>query len=148
MLSEWWSRFRFFLTGKKRVEVDEELQFHLEREVEANLASGMSRAEAKRQAAIAFGSAQRAREDCREQRPSFFLESLARDIRFGLRGLWRNPGFTAMAVLTLGLAIGTNATIFSLFDQALMQALPVRSPNELVVLNFTGSRSGHLHSEG
>jgi putative ABC transport system permease protein len=148
MLSEWWSRFRFFLTGKKRVEVDEELQFHLEREVEANLASGMSRAEAKRQAAIAFGSAQRAREDCREQRPSFFLESLARDIRFGLRGLWRNPGFTAMAVLTLGLAIGANATIFSLVDQALMQSLPVRNPAELVVLNFTGSHPGHMHSEG
>ena len=148
MLSEWWSKFRFFVTGKTRVEVDEELQFHLEREVEANVAAGMSAAEAKRQAAMTFGSAQRAREECREQRPSFFLESLGRDLRFGLRGLWRNPGFTAMAVLTLGLAIGANATIFSLVDQALMQALPVRNPGELVVLSFTGSHPGHMHSEG
>ena len=148
MLREWWSRIRYFVAGKKRAEVDEELQFHLEREMEANVAAGMPTAEAKRRATIAFGSRERAREECREERPSFFLESLVRDLRFGLRGLWRNPGFTLMAVLTLALAIGTNATIFSLFDQALMQTLPVRSPGELVVLNFTGSRSGHLHSEG
>lgn len=148
MLSEWWSRIRFFVSGKKRADVDEELAFHMEREIAANLAAGMPAAEAKRRAMIAFGSRERAREECREERPSYFLESLGRDLRFGLRGLWRNPGFTLMAVLTLGLAIGTNATIFSLFDQALMQALPVRSPNELVVLNYTGSRSGHLHSEG
>ncbi len=148
MLREWWSRIRFFVTGKKRADVDEELRFHMEREVEANLAVGMPAEEARRRAAIAFGSRERAREECREERPSFFLESLGRDLRFGLRGLWRNPGFTAMAVVTLGLAIGVNATIFSLFDQALMQALPVRSPNELVVLNFAGSRNGHLHSEG
>ena len=148
MLSECWSRFRFFVTGKKRVEVDEELQFHLERELEANLAAGISPAEAKRRAAIAFGSRERAREECREQRPSFLLESFWRDIRFGLRGLWRNPGFTTMAVLTLGLAIGANATIFSLIDQALMQALPVRDPGQLAVLNFTGAHPGHMHSEG
>jgi putative ABC transport system permease protein len=148
MLTELWSRIRFFVTGKKRADVDEELRFHMEREIEANIAAGMPAAEAKRRASIAFGSRERAREECREERPSFFLESLGRDLRFGLRGLWRNPGFTAMAVLTLGLAIGANATIFSLFDQALMQALPVRIPNELIVLNFTGSRSGHLHSEG
>lgn len=148
MLSEWWSRIRFFVTGKKRADVDEELAFHVEREIAANVAAGMPAAEARRRAMIAFGSRERAREECREERPSFFFESLGRDLRFGLRGLWRNPGFTSMAVLTLGLAIGTNATIFSLFDQALMQSLPVRSPNELVVLNFTGSRSGHLHSEG
>ncbi len=148
MLSEWWSRIRFFIAGKKRADVDEELRFHMEREIEANIAAGMPAAEAKRRAMIAFGSRERAREECRAERPSYFLESLGRDLRFGLRGLWRNPGFTSMAVLTLGLAIGANATIFSLFDQALMQALPVRSPNELVVLNYTGSRSGHLHSEG
>ena len=148
MLSEWWSRMRFLVTGKKRADVDDELAFHMEREIEANIAAGMPATEARRRAGIAFGSRERAREECRAERPSYFLESLGRDLRFGLRGLWRNPGFTLMAVLTLGLAVGTNATIFSLFDQALMQALPVRSPNELVVLKFAGSRSGHVHSEG
>ncbi|HZD51256.1 MAG TPA: ABC transporter permease [Silvibacterium sp.] len=148
MLGEWWSRFRFFLAGKKRLEVDEEIQFHLEREIEASMAAGMSPAEAKRRAAIAFGGRERAREACREERPSFFLEALGRDVRYGLRGLGRNPGFTIVAVLTLALAIGANATIFSLLDQALMRALPVRDPAQLVVLSFAGSHPGHFHSEG
>ena len=93
MLNEWWSRIRFFVAGKKRAEVDEEIAFHLEREMEANLAAGMSPAEVKRRATIVFGSRERAREECREERPSFLLESLGRDLRFGVRGLWRNPGF-------------------------------------------------------
>ena len=141
MFSEWWSRLRYFVAGKRRAEVDEEIQFHLEREIEANVAAGMPAAEAKRRAAIAFGGRERAREQCRQERPSFFLESLGRDVQYGLRGLRRNPGFTAVAVLTLALAIGANATIFSLIDQALMRALPVANPNELVVLSFAGSTS-------
>jgi putative ABC transport system permease protein len=148
MLGEWWSWFRFFVAGKKRAELDEEIQFHLERQIKANLAARMSSAEAQRQAAIAFGGRERAREECRAQRPSFALESLCRDLRYGLRGLWRNLGFSLVAVLTLALAIGANATIFSLIDQALMRALPVRDPGQLVVLSFAGSISGHLHSEG
>src|SRR5277367_3928583 len=148
MLREWWSWLRFFVAGRKRAELDEEIQFHLERQREANLAARMSSAEAQRQAAIAFGSRERTREECRAQRPSFALESLGRDLRYGLRGLWRNPGFSLVAVLTLALAIGANATIFSLIDQALMRALPVRDPGQLVVLSFAGSSPGHMHSEG
>jgi putative ABC transport system permease protein len=148
MLSEWWSRLRHFVAGKKRGEVDEEIQFHLDREIEANLAAGMPAAEARRRAAIAFGSRERAREQCREERPSFFLESLGRDVRYGVRGLWRSPGFTGVAVLTLALAIGANTTIFSLIDQALMRALPVQDPGQLVVMSFAGSYPGHSQSEG
>ncbi len=148
MLSEWLSRFRFFLTGKKRVDVDEELQFHLDRAIEANLAAGMPAAEAQRQAGIAFGSRERARQECREQVPRWLLESLLRDLRYGLRGLGRNPGFATVAVLTLALGIGANTTIFSLLDQALMRPLPVRDPEQLVVLSFAGSHPGHHHSEG
>ena len=81
MLTEWWSRLRYFMAGKKRAEVDEEIQFHLEREFEANVAAGMTAAEAKRRAAIAFGGRERAREQCRQERPSFFLEALGRDLQ-------------------------------------------------------------------
>jgi len=148
MSNEWLSRLRFLFTGKRRVEVDEELEFHLERQVEANVAAGMSPAEARRQAAILFGSRERAREECREQRPAWVFENVTRDVRYGLRGLWRNPGFTIVAVLTLALAIGANTTISSLLDQALIRALPVRDPSQLVVLSFAGDTSGHTHSEG
>jgi len=148
MFTELGSRIKFFFAGKKRLEVDEEIRFHLEREAEENMARGMTPEEARRRAAIAFGGKERAREECREQRPSWTLESLWRDLRYGLRGLGRNPMFTAVAVLTLALAIGANTTIFSLLDQALMQALPVKNPGELVVLSFAGSSSGHTESHG
>ena len=69
-------------------------------------------------------------------------------MKYGLRGLARNPMFAAVAVLTLALAIGANTTIFSLLDQALMQALPVKNPGELVVLSFAGSGEGHTESHG
>src|SRR5260370_22324224 len=148
MMREWLSRLRFFFAGKPRVEVDEEIEFHLERQIEANVAAGMSLPEARRQAAIGFGRRERAREQCREQRPSWSLESLLRDLRYGMRGLFRNPGFTVVAVLTLALAIGANATIFSLLSQALMRALPVQDPEQLVVLSFAGANPGHTQSDG
>lgn len=148
MLGEWFSRIRFFFGGRSRSEVDEEIQFHIEREVAANIASGMPASEARRQAAIRFGGSQQTREQCREQRPSWTVESLWRDVRYGIRGLLRNPGFAAVAVLTLGLAIGANSTIFSLLSQALLRALPVQDPDRLVVLSYAGGSPGHHQSEG
>jgi putative ABC transport system permease protein len=148
MLSEWFAQIRFLIAGKRRTEVDEELQFHLERETAANVAAGMSPAEARRKATIAFGSRERAREECREARPAWGLEALGRDMRYGLRGLWHNPGFAVVAVLTLAVAIGANSTIFSLLDQALIRALPVKDPQQLVVLSFAGDTDGHTHSDG
>lgn len=148
MIRELGSRIRFFFAGKRRREVDEELRFHLQRETEENVARGMSPEEARRRAAIAFGGRERAREECREQRPAWRLESLARDLRYGLRGLLRHPGFAAVAVFTMALAIGANSTIFSLLDQALLRALPVQDPGQLVVLSFAGAQEGHAHSDG
>jgi putative ABC transport system permease protein len=148
MFSEIWSRTKFFFAGKRRREVDEEIAFHLQRETEENMARGMTPEEARRRAAIDFGGKQRAREECREQRPGWTLESIWRDVKYGARGLARNPMFTAVAVLTLALAIGANTTIFSLLDQALMQVLPVKDPGQLVVLSFAGSSQGHRESHG
>jgi len=148
MLREFFTRLRFFFTGKSRAAVDEELQFHIDREVEANLAAGLSPAEARRRALLAFGGRERAREQCREQRPAWSLEMFLRDLRYGFRGLLRNPGFTTVAVLTLALAIGANTTIFSLIDQALLRTLPVQDPGRLVVLSFSGDQAGHVHSDG
>src|SRR6202789_1496408 len=148
MLSGLFARVRFFFGGKQHEEVDEEIGFHMEREVEANLAAGMSVEEARRQAAIAFGGRERAREQCREELPSWSLELLLRDVRFAFRGLARNYGLSLIAILTLAIAICANTTIFSLLNQALLRALPVSRPDELVVLSFAGSLYGHHHSEG
>src|SRR4051812_6158479 len=101
MLAGLLTRLRFAMFGKSRDEVDDELRFHIERQIEANLAVGMPLDEARRRASVAFGGRERTREQCREVRPGWTMELLFRDLRFGIRGLSRNPGLASVAVLTL-----------------------------------------------
>lgn len=131
MLGEWFSRLRFLVSARKYADVDEELQFHFDREIAANLAAGMSPEEARRRAAIIFGSRERAREECREARPAFFLESVWRDVRFAARQLRRSPAFTLTAVVTLALGIGAITAIFTLVQQVMLKSLPVAKPQQL-----------------
>ena len=76
------------------------------------------------------------------------MARLSSDLRFALRQIMRSPGFAVIALITLALAIGANTAIFTLLNQALLRALPVKDPNQLVVLSFAGSHEGHKSSEG
>jgi predicted permease len=127
--------------GQRRVvkqEIDEELRFHIEQRTAENIAAGMSAEEAAREARKRFGNWQSVREECREKRGASFGETVWQDVRFGLRMLWKNPGFTAVAVLTLALGIGANTAIFTVINTLLLRSLPVTNPGELVSLAVVG----------
>jgi putative ABC transport system permease protein len=129
------ARFRaLFRAPELDRELDAEMTSHLEFAVEENLARGLSPDEARRQALRHFGGTQQARESQREARAFPKLESVLRDLRFGARLLLRDRTFTVMAVLMLALGIGANTAIFSVVSAVLLQPLPYRDADRLVIV--------------
>src|ERR1700691_5905007 len=126
-------------------DLEQDIREHIETETQDNIARGMSPEEARYAALRKFGNVTRVKEETREVWTFVWLEQLWQDVRYGLRMLRRSPGFTAVAVLTLGLGVGANTAIFSLVDTALLRALPVSEPENLMLLRWTGhSEPKHL----
>jgi len=118
-------------------ELDEELQYHLERQIEEHIARGMTPARARREALIAMGGVDQRKEECRDMRKTRVIEDFFRDLRYAARTLRRNPGFALVIVLSLALGIGANTAMFSAIDAVMLRLLPVRQPERLVMLTWT-----------
>ncbi len=131
-------------------ELDRELESHLDLEAEEQLESGLSPREARYAAQRAFGNTTLVREDLHAIWQTIWLERLASHIKYAARSLRKNPGFTAVAVLTLALGIGANTAIFSAIDALMLRPLPFSSPDQLVRIYSTknGTRIGGLASAG
>ena len=126
--------------------MDEELRAHFERQVEKLIASGLSREEATRKARLEFGGYEQLKEEIREARGVSLVDSLKRDVSYGLRILRKNPGFTAVAILTLVLGIGANTAIFSVINAVLLRPLPYTDPGSLVMVWESNSKVGNPHN--
>jgi predicted permease len=135
-------------SSRKRFDasMDEELQFHLERQTIHNIAAGMTPDEARRQARLRLGAVEALKEDCREDRRGHWFDSCVADVRYALRGMRNNPGFTAVAVFSLALGIGANVTIFTLAQEILLEKLHVSRPDELRMLNWAAGKGNVVHS--
>lgn len=119
---------------QKERELREELQFHLEEEAERRRSEGMSHAQAARAARIDVGNVTLLKEDIRELWHWTFVERLARDVKYGLRTLRRQPIFSASAVAVLILGVGATTAVFSILRGVLIQPLPYRQPGRLMLL--------------
>jgi predicted permease len=131
-----------FWRKRKLSDFQAEIQSHLDLEADDLSEEGANPDQSQYGARREFGNVVRAEERFYESSRWIWLEQLAQDIRYSLRTLRNNPGFTAVAVLSLALGIGANTAVFSLVDAVVLKSLPVRDPNELRVFQWVRARNG------
>jgi len=133
-----------FRRGELEREMDEEIRLHVEMEAAELARNGLSPDEAGRQALVAFGGVERAKEEARDTRGFPWLEDVAQDVGYGLRTLRKNAGTTAVAILTMAIGIGATTAVFTLIDTALLRPAAFPEPDQLVAAQKTidGAVSG------
>lgn len=137
-------RFRS-LFGRSRANADlqREIEIHFEQLVKEAMASGMSESEARITAHRQFGPTEKTKEECRDMRRVNLIENFVRDVRYALRSLANNPGFAAVAVITLALGVAANTTIFSAVSAILLRKPPVKDPDSLCAVSSKNVVKGY-----
>ena len=125
-----------FSSGRRDGDLDQEIHAHLEMLIEENIRAGMPPKEAQRAARMELGGAEQVKEQVREVRVGNWLHSVISDCRYGLRQLRKNPGFTAVAVVTLAMAIGANAVVFGVLNALILRPLNVPQAESLYGLEL------------
>lgn len=142
MLSDWKLRLRaLFRRTAIEDEIDAELRFHLDRQVQVHLARGLEHDEAIRRARLEFGGLDQIKEEYRDALGVRVIDRLRGDVQFGVRSLRATPTVTAVAILSLTLGIGANAAIFSIINGLLLRMLPVKDPAQLVLITDAPTRA-------
>jgi putative ABC transport system permease protein len=136
-----------FRKESREAEMAEEIQQHVDLLTERNIAAGMSPEAARHAALREFGGVEQIKESAREQRISVWLDQLWQDLRFGVRMLQRNPGFSLLAILCLTLGIGTNAAVFSWIEGILFHPYPIVAHEERM-LALVGTTRGVSSNNG
>src|SRR5881394_596250 len=129
----WWTRL--WRRGHMEAQLEKELSFHLEQHMSQLVARGWAPDEARRQARLALGGPEQVKESCRDARGTRWLEDLLQDFRYALRSLRKNPGFAAVALLTLALGIGATTVMFTVINSVLLKPLSYPDPERLVTLH-------------
>jgi putative ABC transport system permease protein len=138
----WWRRVAGVFAGRRaEQELSAELESHVALHVDDNLRAGMTPIEARRQAMVALGGVESTKEAYRERRGLPAVESLLRDLRYGLRTLRKSPGFAAAGIVILGLGIGVNSAIFTVVNAVVLRPLPFADADRIVRLWHTPPQS-------
>jgi len=127
---------------RSETELDEEVQSYFEAMVERRMSRGMTREEAQRAARLEFDGPERVKEKVRDARVGAAIEATFQDLRYAFRMLRKSPGFTTVAVLSLGLGLGANTAIFTLVNTVMLESLPVQDPQRLFFIDSSGGKDG------
>ena len=133
-----------FLRNRVEGELDEELRYHLERQIDEGLASGMSLREARYAALQSIRDIEQRKEECRDMRNVNVFENAAQDIRYALRNVRRNPAFVLITVLIMALGIGANTAVFSVVNGVLLKPLAYRNADRIVTFSTVWKGGGKI----
>jgi predicted permease len=139
------SLFRFDRTEQ---ELDDEIRFHLDQQIEENIANGMTPKEARSAALRSMEGLELHKEECRDTRRVSWIGDALYDVRFGARTLRKNPGFTAIAVLTLALGISASTVVFSVIYNGLLRPFPYQDASRLTTFSIQDLRNTHVSENG